>query len=194
MPFISAAKENSRTGVALNGAKKSLLARYYPNIMIRDMISNKDFILVCWFYILIYATFLIGFKSALLNTVSFLDFWTATVTDWALYCLFGTYVVLVVSVSLLIWYLWDRRTGLRWDQVTIADTLVLLHHSNFLNEFSGKDVAGQPALRQLNPLQVRLGYWKLNNGRYWHGFGVTGPTAGKRTPALWLNCGWKPAV
>ncbi|MCJ1430072.1 hypothetical protein MMC29_007987 [Sticta canariensis] len=85
--------------------------------------------------------------------------WTAVrPVGWTLLAL---YVLLVVALAVLILRFRFRRTGLKWDPVSLADILVLFHRSNILSDFDGSEI---PSARdsQRASKTYRLGYWKTS--------------------------------
>ena len=53
------------------------------------------------------------------------------------------YALLACLTFTLVISLWGRRTGLKWDSITIADKLVLFRGSDVLNDFDGLDTMGR---------------------------------------------------
>ena len=88
------------------------------------------------------------------------------------YIPFYQFTVLIVGLAALIYCLWELPTGLRWDPVSIADHLVLFHHSNFLAEFEGMETSSRDRLyERFRSGRFRLGYWQRGSLGVWHGFG-----------------------
>lgn len=136
---------------------------------------NHDISLVGCYVLLVVSNFIVPLKSALFTIEEEESAWYVLIAHEYLYALTVVHALLALFVLVLLCYFWNRETGLRWDPVSILDLLVLLRHSNFLEEFAGLDVGSSRAVvEQLECLRVRLGYWIIDEdkGLYWHGFGV----------------------
>jgi len=130
--------------------------------------------------LLILSGTILGLKSALLNTVSWQTYWQANVTLWALYPLIAIYAAMNLLTLLLIWDMWGKCTGLRWDPICIADHLALLKYANFLDDFEGTDLSTRDSMiKELGGQRYRLGYWNRGSKGTWYGFGRVENSSGK---------------
>jgi Protein of unknown function (DUF3433) len=171
-PYIASASGDSSATKRMDSARRTILARCFPVPEIYDMIRNGNGLLMMTWILWILSTFVLAFKAVLLNTIDWDDYWEANVTAWALYSLLSIYGLLIVGLAALIYCLWELPTGLRWDPVSIADHLVLFHHSNFLAEFEGMETSSRDRLHErFRSGRFRLGYWQRGSLGVWHGFG-----------------------
>jgi Protein of unknown function (DUF3433) len=171
-PYMASVSDNSSANKRGSSARRAILARYFPLPEVYDMARNGDGLLTITWILWILSDFVLAFKAVLLNTIDWDDYWEANVTAWALYSLISIYGLLIVGLTALIYCLWDIPTGLRWDPVSIADHLVLFHHSNFLAEFEGTETGSRDRLyERFRSGRFRLGYWSRGSLGVWHGFG-----------------------
>ncbi|KAK1713468.1 hypothetical protein BDP67DRAFT_39657 [Colletotrichum lupini] len=167
MPFILCARKQGAT------AGETILRSYFPAPSFRDAWGTKNWLLILAYTIYIPSYCVIGFKSALLY-----QSWDDTdvrlhVNDWACYTLIAFYSVIQLYLIIVVIYLWQRKTGLRWDPVSIADILVLFRHSNVLKYFEGSSIAKRESMfENLEKIPIYLRYWEAKNGKCWHGFGT----------------------
>ncbi|KAI9883390.1 MAG: ion channel activity [Watsoniomyces obsoletus] len=72
------------------------------------------------------------------------------------------YTLLLLSTLLLAIYLFRRRTGLKWDPVSLADIIVLLQRSNTLDQFYASETftSKHESRQRLSSGSSRLGYWR----------------------------------
>lgn len=98
------------------------------------------------------------------------DLWTISIPgSSAKYLMFNYSVLFLIVLGLLI-YLWDKRTGLKWDPVSLADHMMLLQGSNILEDFSGLEYNKKKKSYGLETERYRLGYWRHRpTNQYWHG-------------------------
>jgi hypothetical protein len=106
-------------------ARETLLANYFPLLNIIDAFRNRHFLLFIMIPVHLYLNpFITPTKSTLIQQRSSdqdPDLWTITISAAsARYLLFNYSVLFLIILGLLI-YLWDRRTGLKWDPVSLAD-------------------------------------------------------------------------
>lgn len=66
--------------------------------------------------------------------------WEAQVSSPVAHVLISIYVYLICLTLALLKALWGYWTGLKWNPVSIADQLVLLHGSDILDDFNGLDI------------------------------------------------------
>ncbi|KAI9856659.1 MAG: hypothetical protein M1813_008806 [Trichoglossum hirsutum] len=166
MPYVLSA---SGSGDAVC---QTILRCYFPIPSIRDAVQTKNILLVSFWIVWILSCFVIPFKSILLSTANQISHWEAIVTRWAVISLIIIYSFMIIGQAVLTWSLWNIRTGLRWDPVSIADHLTLFYHSDFLEDFKGLELTPRRYLYdRLRDKGVRLGYWNRGSLGYWHGFG-----------------------
>ncbi|RPA87406.1 hypothetical protein BJ508DRAFT_300681 [Ascobolus immersus RN42] len=98
------------------------------------------------------------------------------------YLLLAAYGSLFVMIITIFMRLRGRKTGLKWDPISLADKMHLLHGCNQLfrvlegieSEELHKRINHQDLWERFRNIDsVRLGYWKRANGQIWHGFGLT---------------------
>ena len=173
-PFMLCASPGTLKKKCGDTAGRTVLREYFPAPSLRDIVAARNKLLTVSWLLLIISSTVLAFKSSLLNTVNQVDYWEATIAHWSLYPLIGIYALMNVTTILLIFHLHNKPTGLRpdWDPVSIADHLVLLSHSNFLDDFEGTDISTRQSIFEYFQHQrLRLGYWDLGGGKVWHGFG-----------------------
>ena len=85
--------------------------------------------------------FILPLKSVLFNSIGdpIRGGWKIRISPHVAQALLFIYALLAYLTLALVISLWGRRTGLKWDPVTIADKLVLLRGSDILNDFDGLD-------------------------------------------------------
>ena len=165
-------------------ARQTLLAEYFPIRNITKVFQNRHFgLLILMSVQILLIPFITPTKSTLIQKKpSDLnpDLWTISISGGsAKYLLFSYSILFFLIIGLLV-YLWDRRTGLKWDPVSLADHLTLLQGSDILEDFSGLEYRQQPhGHRLFNPKdkfsgveteRYRLGYWRQRStNQYWHG-------------------------
>ncbi|KAI9778275.1 MAG: hypothetical protein M1839_008300 [Geoglossum umbratile] len=78
---------------------------------------------------------------------------------WSLVCIWS---ITAASVLALCFYFVGRRTGLKWDPVSLADIFALLPRSNSLTDYSDSETFyGRQAFQdKLGERADRLGYWR----------------------------------
>ena len=84
--------------------------------------------------------------------------WRWTAVQPVAWTLFVLYLLLLVALLLVLLRFFLRHTGLKWDPVSIADILPLLHRSNFLSDFEQSEMHTSP-VRHHTAKHLRLGYW-----------------------------------
>ena len=185
MPYIIIAKPTS-PGDKCAIAQRTVLAAYFPFLNMFNSLKNKDFYLAAMMATVIYVNpFVTPAKSTLFNrTTSKEDpnVWTITISGGAARYLLVNYSILFITVFGLLLFLWDRRTELRWDPVSIADHMMLLQSSNIFKDFWGLEYMSPSFLessgwskqpRQFETIEhqsYRLGYWRYRrSGQYWYG-------------------------
>ena len=86
--------------------------------------------------------------------------WTAVrPIGWTLLVL---YILLIVALVLLMLRFLHRRTGLKWDPVSLADILVLFNRSNVLTDFESSKLPNTKDGKRISKT-YRLGYWTTSN-------------------------------
>lgn len=167
------------TGPKTANARKSMLAMYFPEINIRHVFQNRHWLLGVMLYCDVWvAPGIIPLKSSLLIRTPSADgaAWKITVYAYAARAIIPLYCLLAVTTLLLLYQMWDRRTGLKWDIVAIADYCVLFHQSNVLDDYNRWQAP--PTSKSVEAIFLhlfrhhtyRLGYWKIREtGRIWYG-------------------------
>lgn len=163
-------------------ARQTLLAPYFPVFGLfgpYHAIQNRHFGLAIMGIVANFVNpFLTPAKSALIHKrVSGQDphLWTISISDASAKYLLLNYSINFLIVLGLLVYLWDRRTGLKWDPVSLADHSMLLQRSDVLDDFSGLEYwswKGEKTHRLygLETERYRLGYWRdQRTNKYWHG-------------------------
>ena len=81
-----------------------------------------------------------------------------------LWTLFALYFMLLVALIVLGFWVWTRRTGLKWDPRSLADLVALLDRSNIATEYDGTDTLASTRefRQQLEMRNDRIGYWVTN--------------------------------
>ncbi|KAL4924518.1 uncharacterized protein BDV17DRAFT_284587 [Aspergillus undulatus] len=108
---------------------------------------------------------------------------TVTAVGWTL---IAVYALLVVGLISLMFRFFRTWSGLMWDPVCVADLIILIQRSNVLPDFEYTETATVVG-ETLNPRILRLGYWKLSQGRnpeIFYGIGENGAAVGN--PSLHL--------
>ncbi|GJD05313.1 phosphoribosylaminoimidazole-succinocarboxamide synthase [Colletotrichum higginsianum] len=166
-PFILCARKQGAT------AAETILRSYFPAPRLRDAWKTRSWMLLSAYFIYYPSYAVLGLKSALLYESASSDDPYLHVNDWACYTLLVFYSIAQLYLLVVVAYLWKRPTGLRWDPVSIADILVLFRHCNFVNNFEGSSIADrQSMIQELGDTRLHLGYWRRENGDFWHGFGT----------------------
>ena len=110
--------------------------------------------------------------------------WAAvTAVGWTLIAVYG--LLAIGLILLMTRFLWTW-SGLMWDPVCLADLITIIQRSNVLPEFEGTETDTGVG-EALKPRKLRLGYWKLSQGRHpevFYGIGEVGGTVGN--PSLHL--------
>lgn len=79
--------------------------------------------------------------------------------------------MLLVHTIVLAFHLRNRKTGLKWDPISIADEMQLFHGSHLLYCF--QDTESYTSLKELKDhfrnVYLRLGYWRAEDGGIRHG-------------------------
>lgn len=164
-PFMLAAAPPGST------FQKTILCSYFPTLGWNALIYTGNKLLIFIWILQILANTVLSFKSSLLNTINYTDYVDAIVTSWALYSLIGVYSLLILFTAILIWTLHNKVTGLKWDIASIADHIMLVRNSNFLDDFEGIDTAnGESMWGRLRDKSLKLGYW-FHGEEIWYGFG-----------------------
>ena len=165
-------------------ARQTLLSNYFPMFAVIDTIQNRHFhLLSMWLVQFFLNPFITPAKSTLVQKRASdqdQNLWTISISGAsAKYLIFNYSVLFLIVLGLLI-YLWDKRTGLKWDPVSLADHLMLLQGSNILGDFSGLEYSSQSFVERIHGKnykfgglkmeRYRLGYWRHRpTDQYWHG-------------------------
>jgi hypothetical protein len=165
-------------------ARETLLANYFPIFNAFDTIQNRHFHLLVMGLVQVYLNPLITpAKSTLIHKRASdqdPDLWTISISGGSAKYLMFNYSVLFLIVLGLLVYLWNKRTGLKWDPVSLADHMMLLQGSDILEDFSGLEYSSRSFLERLGgekkrfhgleTERFRLGYWRHRpTNQYWHG-------------------------
>ena len=87
--------------------------------------------------------------------------WRWTVVRPVGWTLLALYILLVIALVVLILRFRIRRTGLKWDPVSLADILVLFYRSNILSDFDGSEIPSARDSQRASKM-YRLGYWRTS--------------------------------
>ncbi|KAL5332850.1 hypothetical protein BJX70DRAFT_382715 [Aspergillus crustosus] len=96
---------------------------------------------------------------------------------WTLIAVYSLLAIGLFSLMLRFFRAWS---GLMWDPVSLADLITIIQRSNVLPSFDGTET-GTGTGRALNSRTIRLGYWRLSEGRHpeiFYGIGENGGTVG----------------
>ena len=106
------------------------------------------------------ALFTIPLQSSLFQTRYYLPegIWRWTAVQPIAWTLFALYLLLAIGLLSLLARFASRKTGLKWDPISLADILTLFHRGNFLSDFERSEIADSP-LRNFPLKHLRLGYW-----------------------------------
>lgn len=106
--------------------------------------------------------FTIPLQSCLFQTRYYTseDVWRWTSVQPIAWTLFVLYLLLLVALVLLVLRFARRRTGLKWDPVSLADLLSLFHRANFLSDFARSEM--HSSMPQHTAKHLRLGYWNTS--------------------------------
>ena len=183
LPFIIMA-EPTKPGSRCAIARQTLLAPYFPLFNIFASVHNNHFRLSAMMFIQQFLyPFKIPTKSTLISRkASEKDpgLWNISISGPSPRYLIFNYALMYLIMLGLIAYLWNRRTGLRWDPVSIAVCMMLLQDLDILQDFSGLEykhpsyVENFSRIKQqfyrLMAKKYRLGYWRhTRTNQYWHG-------------------------
>ena len=173
LPYIAMAAPSSPRDKFLS-ARQTLLAAYFPLVNLGQIIRNRRHLLM----ILVIVTqflnpFITPAKSILIQKKSTKEdptHLTISISGPAAIYLLFNYCVIVSTISALLLYLWNRRTGLKWDPISLADHMMLLHNSDLLKDFCGLEYHTNNQFKSLESQTYRLGYWRhRQSSNYWHG-------------------------
>lgn len=87
--------------------------------------------------------------------------WRWTTVIGIAYTLFVLYLLLALALLLTIFRITFRRTGLKWDPVSLADLLTVFHSSNFLSDLERSEVSARHP-PYFSTKYLRLGYWQTS--------------------------------
>lgn len=106
--------------------------------------------------------------------------WIWTTVDPVAWVLIILYVLLVIALLLVLIQFRTRRTGLKWDVVSLADMFVLLRKSSTLTPF--ETVEARPGFPEARPASI--GYWETLNrpGEIYYGIGEHRGSGGTGVP------------
>lgn len=182
-PYISMATD--RKGVTGTPALRSIQSQYFPFIHVTQLVKNGHLLLLAGYITNWFVVFLTPFKSTYITgdlslsqildsgTNVLNDTPTVTVSEVVSYVLLLIYGVLIFMTLTITIRLWSRKTGLKWDPVSLADQMQLCYGSNLLRAFKDSEQKDYKEFREhFNGLQLRLGYWKNSDGDIRHGIDV----------------------
>jgi hypothetical protein len=188
-PFIRLAEGAGDTASNPNTAEKTLFAPYFPGVPWNIILSNQEWLLfVCRFTSVVANGVIVPLKGSLLIKQSISDVpetyhvTTSRGTGITLSIMFTIVICVLFCVTISTW---NRRTGLKWDPVSMADNITLFAASNSLDSLDTLElerlrwnmnsvpwkVARQlDGWRDICKERHRLGYWlHKETGTYWHG-------------------------
>ena len=122
---------------------KTMGAAYFPYLIFN--FRGIHWILLAAYVSQITMTFILPLKSVLFISTGdpIQGRWEIQFSPYAAEALLFSYALLACLTFALVINLWGRRTGLKWDSVTIADKLVLFRGSDILDDFDGLDTMGR---------------------------------------------------
>ncbi|KAF1992308.1 hypothetical protein K402DRAFT_3318 [Aulographum hederae CBS 113979] len=104
--------------------------------------------------------------------------WMWVPVQGVIWTIIALYWLLIFALIALAVTLWRTRTGLKWDPRSLADLIVLIERSNFMNDYAGSETF---SLKQNFKLRLydrtdRLGYWHTSKRPQdvFHGLGEEG--------------------
>ncbi|KAJ2895177.1 hypothetical protein MKZ38_006842 [Zalerion maritima] len=159
--------------VALMGG--TLLRNFFPYLGFRDALQSKDLVpLVSWVMIWT-APGVLALKASFLSIDRFTN--EAVSVPWVGYSLISIYSVIICYIIVILVHFNKHNTGLRWAPDSLADILVLLRYSDFMDTFVGSGIATRGSLfSKGSDREVQLGYWmvRTRDGDEfpWHGFAL----------------------
>ncbi|KAL4956867.1 hypothetical protein BDW69DRAFT_157737 [Aspergillus filifer] len=104
--------------------------------------------------------------------------WAAVTTvGWTLVAVYALLALGLIALTVRFFCTWS---GLMWDPVCVADLITLIQRSNVLPDFEYTETAADVG-GLLSERTLRLGYWKLSQGRHpeiFYGIGENGAPVG----------------
>jgi Protein of unknown function (DUF3433) len=167
-PFMSMASGSTKL------RSKAMFAKLFPsNFLLPRLTYFKDgsWMIGCCVTTFWLMIFTVPLLSSLFTPRYFPDAkgpgnWRWTVCQGVAWTLVSFYALLVIALTtLLIIFAWRSRwgvSGLKWDPVSIADTIATLQRSNVMDEFQDTELlATSSQIRsRLRNGTHRLGYWR----------------------------------
>lgn len=179
LPYMEMADTTITESDEVNSAT-TMTAAYFPSIHLTHAYQNRHWLL---FAMILCSSvglpLLMPFKSSLLIKTPSNNGTGWDITIWPLAAKFIImfYSLLAVTTLALLGVMWKRRTGLKWDVVSIADYCVLFNKSNVLDDYAMIDIR-IPVHKWRHTMShsivsdrlYRLGYWRIERtNEIWHG-------------------------
>lgn len=122
---------------------QTLLATCFPVVGLLNAMRNADYHLVLMkIFQFVLLSFITPAKSNLIHKSDSAQdpgLWIISISGPSAIYLVVTYTLMCLIMFGLIIYLWDKRTGLKWDPVSLADYMMLLQDSDILADFLGTE-------------------------------------------------------
>lgn len=176
LPYMEMADTTITDSCAVNAAK-TMIAAYFPRVNIIHALRNRHWLLVTMTICsLLVSQVLLPVKGSLLtkNPSNNGTGWDVTIWPFGAIVTIIVYSSLVVTTAVLLIVMWKRRTGLKWDVVSIADYCVLFNKSNVLDHYAMISIE-TPVHKWRDSIECsdhlyRLGYWRVERtNEIWHG-------------------------
>lgn len=168
-PFLAMSIPDSprswEEGAKLPVYPKTWFLPYLGHFGVPGLAIPGFFMVVAWLQI-----WTIPFIASAFNVYFFGDpatgSWRWVATAALVWIVIAFYLLLLIAIIVLLIWLRNKTTGLRWDPRSLADMIVLLEHSNALTLTEDDEIRHEPA---------KLGYWRTsrgNPGDIFHAYGV----------------------
>jgi hypothetical protein len=191
MPYINMADQQENTVGKGLFAKDTVAGTFYPwRALWPAGHTPLSFITLVSFSSMIVIPWLVAAKSTLISVVLVENHWEITVQRQQAIVLICSYAGMFLSTAVITIWFWNRKTGLRWDPVSLADTIALFASCNALEDFAPlESQLNTPAARDatLAMKRFRIGYWRsrgasLKQANIVYGIGSTDHKSKSTTP------------
>jgi hypothetical protein len=164
MPYINMADQRNTIGKG-SSARQSVAGMFYPWRALWPLgFTPLSFITFISFFSLWFIPWLVAAKSTLLAVVLVDNHWEITILpEQAAVLIFCYLAMFFYTASIILWF-WNKQTGLRWDPVSIADTIALFASCNAMTDFAPLELEPKTPAAQAESLRrrrFRIGYWRL---------------------------------
>jgi Protein of unknown function (DUF3433) len=164
MPYINMADQRNTIGKG-SSARQSVAGMFYPWRALWPLGFTPFSFITCVSSIsLLVIPWLVAAKSTLLAVVPVDNYWEITILpEPAAGLIFCYLAMFFFTASIILWF-WSKQTGLRWDPVSIADTIALFASCNAMTEFAPLELEPKTPAAKAESLRLRrfrIGYWRL---------------------------------